>query len=403
MRVGTSGFVGQRLREAREARGLSGVDLADMLGVTPQLIYAYQSGDATPSPQVMEIITERLGFPTAFFMRAPLADDNAGIFWRANNSATRIAQRRAEARLIWLKELMSYLRDYFDFPEANIPSLPLPKNFRSLTSEHIEVAANSCRSYWGLSGGPLPDVIGILESNGIIVAQIKVDAEDLDAFSQWSSLDNTPYVVLSCDKPSAVRSRFDAAHELGHLILHRHIDRKRLNDSKDWKLLEDQAHRFASAFLLPAPTFSKEIWAPSLDTFISLKQRWKVSAAAMIMRCRYLGVISEEQEKRLWINRNRRGWPKVEPLDDKIERETPNLIPRAIEMLVDENVRRRDQIVSDLSIPPTDLEEIGGVPFGYFRTQTAPVVPIPKASTFVRSNADDEGNVVNLFDRAKES
>jgi len=51
MRLGTTGFVGQRLKEAREARGLSGVDLADMLGVKPQTIYAYQGGDATPSPQ----------------------------------------------------------------------------------------------------------------------------------------------------------------------------------------------------------------------------------------------------------------------------------------------------------------------------------------------------------------
>jgi len=106
MRVGTSGFIGQRLREAREARGLSGVDLADMLGVTPQLIYAYQSGEATPSPQVMELISERLGFPLSFFTRPALINDKAGIFWRANSSATRVAQRRAEARITWLKELM---------------------------------------------------------------------------------------------------------------------------------------------------------------------------------------------------------------------------------------------------------------------------------------------------------
>ena len=374
-----------------------------MLGVTPQLIYAYQAGDATPSPQVLATLTERLGFPPMFFTRVAASEDAAGIFWRANHSATRIAQKRAEVRLTWLKELMAYLRDYFDFPDQNVPTIDLP-NFRALTGEQIEHAAEICRTYWKLGDGPIADVIAELESNGIITAQIKVDVADLDAFSQFSALDATPYVILASDKPSGVRARFDAAHELGHLILHRNVERRRLNDSKDWKLLEDQAHRFASAFLMPAKTFSAEMWAASLDTFISLKQRWKASAAAMIMRCKYLGLISEEQEKRLWINRNRRGWAKSEPLDDKIERETPNLIPRAIDMLIAEKVRRSDQILLDLALPAVDLEEISGLPFGYFTSKPAQVIPLLKSHVLARDrSADGENNVVSLFDRVKEN
>ena len=159
MRLGTTGFVGQRLKEAREARGLSGVDLADMLGVKPQTIYAYQGGDATPSPQIMQAIGERLGFPVAYFMRHALPEDCAGIFWRANNSATRIAQQRAEVRLTWLKELMSYFREYFDFPAVNLPSINVPRNFRSLMSDQIEATAVACRQFWGLGEGPIPNVM----------------------------------------------------------------------------------------------------------------------------------------------------------------------------------------------------------------------------------------------------
>jgi len=298
---------------------------------------------------------------------------------------------------------MSYFREYFDFPAVNLPSINVPRNFRSLMSDQIEATAVACRQFWGLGEGPIPDVVGELEANGIVISTIKVDADNLDAFSQWSSLDRTPYVVLSADKPSEARARFDAAHELGHLVLHRHIDRKRLNDSKDWKLLEDQAHRFASAFLMPSHSFSKEIWAPTLDTFIALKQRWRVSAAAMVMRCKYLGLLNEEQEKRLWINRNRRGWQKVEPLDDKIEKEDPSLIPKSIAMLVEANVRRKEQILLDSCLPASDLEEITCMPFGYFRQQPAPVVPMPKSRTFIPSGDEPSGGVVVQFEKARQS
>ena len=201
-----------------------------------------------------------------------------------------------------------------------------------------------------------------LEFNGVIVSKIEVDAEKLDAFSQWSKVADTPFVVLGVDKASAVRSRFDAAHELAHLLIHRGVDRRRINDPADYKLMEEQAHRFSSALLLPASAFAKEMWAPSLDTFVSLKRRWGVSIQAMIMRCRDLSIINDDQEKRLWINLNRRGWKKEEPLDNLMEPETPKLIRRSIEMLISENVRRPEHIIADLHIASSDIEELAGLP-----------------------------------------
>jgi len=55
--------------------------------------------------------------------------------------------------------------------------------------------------------------------------------------------EGTPFIFLNSAK-SAERGRHDAAHELGHLVLHRHggpIGRK----------AEEQANAFASAFLMP--------------------------------------------------------------------------------------------------------------------------------------------------------
>jgi Zn-dependent peptidase ImmA (M78 family) len=92
------------------------------------------------------------------------------------------------------------------------------------------------------------------------------------------------------DKASAVRSRFDAAHELAHLLLHRKVDGRRVKNTADWKILETQAHRFAAAFLLPAKSFSDELWAATLDGMLARKGRRKVSIAMMIVRCEHIGI-----------------------------------------------------------------------------------------------------------------
>jgi Zn-dependent peptidase ImmA (M78 family)/transcriptional regulator with XRE-family HTH domain len=400
MRVGTSGFVGSRLREARTARGLSGVDLAGMLGVKPQMVSLYEAQKSTPSPQVMDMICACLGFQISYFMQESLPEDRSGIFWRSNSAATKTAQSRCETRLIWMKESISYFSEFFDFPQVTIPCLSRAENFKGLRNEQIEAAAAETRKIFGLGDGPIPDVVAELEEHGAMVARIVVGADSLDAFSQWSELDGRPYVVLGTDKASACRSRFDAAHELAHLVLHRGLDKKRINDTSDWALIEEQAHRFAAAFLFPSAAFFREVWAPSLDTFKSLKKRWKVSISFMGMRANHLGMMNEDQNKRFWINRNRRGWNKVEPLDDEIPFEEPNLLKKSVEMLVTENVRRKTQIISDLRLPESEVEEIANLPFGYFKEMADGATPSFKGGAKGRDLGVND-NVIPFEPRAR--
>ena len=397
MRIGTSGFDGARLRQARQARGLFGTDLARMVGVKSQTISAYEKGKGSPSPQVMQALADQLGFPVAFFTRPALVDDVAPIFWRASNTATRVAQARAEARLDWLRDVVRYLAQFLDFPSPNVPSPALPPDFRALGKEEIEGAARFCRELWGLSDGPLSGVIGEMEMNGIITAQIEVCADKLDAFSQWPH-DDTPYALLAVDKVSGARRAFDAAHELGHLVMHRGVDRKRVSSTADWKILENQAHRFASAFLMPEASFRREVWAPSLDTFAALKPRWRVSVQAMLMRCRDLGMLGADQFEFLYRELSRRGWRKREPHDDTLPVEGPSLVPGGIRMLVEASVRRPDQILAELALPAADLEELTDMPRGFYTAAPAPVVamPVPKAGGDTAPPIGETGNVVSL-------
>lgn len=366
MKLGTAGFVGGKLAEAREARGLTVGSLAELVGISSQNISQYEHAKQSPSPEVMSRICERLNFDLRFFQR-PVADtDLERVYFRSMSSATKGARTKALRRFSWLKEITWYLREWLELPKINIPAFNLPSDVLTISTDLIEEIAAECRRYWQLGDGPIPDVVLTLENNGVIVSSSKLETEALEAFSQWCKKDGTPYLVLGTEKNIAARMRFNAAHELGHLLLHRGLERKHLNSTIIHKAVEEQAHRFAGAFLLPANKFAEEVWAPNLEGFRSLKGYWRVSIGAMISRCEQLGIIGADQSRRLWIYMNRKDWRKREPLDDQLEPERPRLLRRSFQMLVDEGLRTRDQIVNDLRLTPSDVEELALLPMGFF-------------------------------------
>lgn len=120
---------------------------------------------------------------------------------------------------------------------------------------------------------------------------------------------------------------------------------------------------------MPAESFAAEVMRPNLDTFITLKPRWKTSVAAMIMRCKQLEIIDDEYATRLWKNYSARGWRKGEPLDDKIDFEPIRLLPRAVDLLISEGGLTKDAVLSALELGPSDCEKLCGLPSGYFSQQ----------------------------------
>ncbi|QGM46508.1 helix-turn-helix domain-containing protein [Methylocystis heyeri] len=360
------GFCGARLTEARKASGKSATDLAELAGVSVQSISKYENGHQNPKFDVFHKLVSILNVPRDYFFRPVPGKDERPIFWRARLTAPPTARDRAEVRLEWMKEIVDYLENYFDLPELNIPKIEFhEENIADM--DFVESTAKEMREFWGIKPGPMPDTIEKLETNGILVSRIHVNADKLDAFSQWSDTFNMPFVVLSRDKASACRQRFDVLHELVHICCHNNVPQRRLNDRAFYKLIEKQADRIASAMLLPEYEFTSELYAPSLDGFLTLKERWGASVASMIMRCKGLDIIDEDQATRLWINYNRRGWRKSEPLDNKMKKEDPQLIRRSFEMLVEEGVQSHDEISRSLPFPPKDLEELSDLPPGTFR------------------------------------
>ena len=268
---------------------------------------------------------------------------------------------RITRRLEWASDLVTYIERFVALPSPNIPDLQWDSE--SSFDNDIEEIALRVRADWSIGNGPIQDMVKLLEAHGIILVREKVSCADMDAVSRWQI--GRPYILYSSEVESAARVNFNLAHELGHLLLHSGID----VSSDNLPRLEKQANRFAGAFLLPRPSFSSEVLSTSLSYFEHLKQRWHVAIAAMVYRCKDLGILNETQVRYLWRQMNAKGIRRQEPLDDKLPHIRPSILRAALEMLVSHRVQAKADIEQAVSLNSADIESLGGTAEGWLSAE----------------------------------
>ena len=321
----------------------------------------------------MQPLAQVVNIPVHLFMQPERKHQPGTIFYRSMSSATKSARSRAERRFVWLQDLARYVSEFVELPLANLPVLRVSDDPLLLSDAEIVEAARDVCDFWGLRNGPIANMVLLLENQGFVLARDELGADTLDGLSSFVANLGRPFVFIGTDKGSPVRWRFDAAHELGHLVLHANLDRSLLTKPEQFKRIEKQAHRFAGAFLLPLESFGDELFGASLDGFQALKLRWKVSIATMIMQARMGKLISEETERRLWIAYSRRGWRKLEPYDEVMEVEEPRLLRRSFELLLDEGAQTPEDVLSTLALPASDVESLAGLTSGFLGEFSAPI------------------------------
>ena len=355
-----------RLRDARLAKRLNQSELAASVGVTRQAISAFEQGEKSPDPTTMADIARALEQPLSFFTveDGPVFGEFSTRFLRAFGPAIKRRNLMCEVLGKWFVQTARYFDDLVNLPPVDLPSVAPRNPSGRYDLEEIELAAEQCRSQWGLGVGPITNVVSLLETKGILLCRHEVEEEEIEAFSFWSG--SRPFIFLSSNKDSAVRARFDAAHELGHLVLHRWVGPEELEDPKTLKLIEAEANRFAGAFLLPRRSFPNEVYSPRLDAFVALKRRWKVAIQAMIYRCKDLGIFDEGQITNLYKQISFRKWRTKEPLDDELALEAPRLLKRAFELVVKAAKRTAEEISSELRISSRMIAAFCAVPASVF-------------------------------------
>jgi Zn-dependent peptidase ImmA (M78 family) len=101
----------------------------------------------------------------------------------------------------------------------------------------------------------------------------------------------------------------------------------------------------------------------SLNYFLELKSRWRVSVQAIVYRCKDLGLLNKNQVAYLWRQLSK--MRSFEPLDDAFEPERPTLLSAALSMLVENGVQTRAQIVEALKLNHSDIEQLCGTSVGF--------------------------------------
>lgn len=344
-------FNGQRLRQARLYKGLSINDLAELLGVSKQAISQYETSNSKPDFDKMRIITNELNFPSSYFFQEDNFDINTKTtYFRALLSANKNARLQQIVKIKHLAMIYEILSNYLEFPKLNLPDISKFLNNESIDYDTI---AQKVREYWEIGQRPIDDFPYLLEKNGIIVASYPVSHDNIDAYSQKINIEGEDkyIIVLSDDKNSAVRSNFDAAHELGHILLHDwNLDLEELS-REDFKKQEKQANNFAAAFLLPKEAFLKDVslYPKNLKYYIELKRKWKVSISAMLIRANKLGVINDNQYQYLMKQMAFNKWRQNEPLDNVIIKREPILLNKSIEMLIGNNIFSPQEFLDELA------------------------------------------------------
>lgn len=329
-------FNSKRLSIARHRRGLTKKRLAEMVALHTRAITAYEADEYAPTDETLAKLSEALDFPIGFFSAGDLDEPNSeGTSFRAMSKMS--ARQRDSAlgagAIAFL--LNDYVEEHFDLPSADTPNL---------RDEEPSQAADYLRQYWGIGERPIRNVVHLMEAKGVRVFSLAENCKEVDAFSMWR--DGQPYVFLNTFK-SSEHSRFDAAHELGHLTLHGHA-------TPTGHDAEFQANQFASAFLMPEGSVRATVPAnPSVDHLIRLKKHWTVSVAALAVRLYRLGMISEWHYRSLCIEIQNRGYRTVEP--EGASRETSQVWEKVFTNLRQEGVTK-EILAERLYVPPREIE-----------------------------------------------
>ncbi|MBB1157101.1 ImmA/IrrE family metallo-endopeptidase [Amycolatopsis dendrobii] len=317
-------FDGGRLTLARQLAGLRKNALASRIEKTPTAVAAYESGLKRPASATVAALALALDVAPDFFLprQNQLPTATTAPHFRSLRSTSQISRDQAHAYGCIAVDVSTTIERHVEFPERNLASYPVSSE---ATADHApEEAARLLRKQWDLRPGPVGHLVRLAENHGCLVVFSPPANASVDAYSFDTPL--RPIVLLNPLKNDYYRQRFDVAHELGHLVMH-------VDAEPGGRTVEDQAHRFAAEFLMPAEEIADQLPAKAdWHRLGLLKQQWNVSLQALLYRARSLKVMSDVTYRNAMTTVSNRGWRRREPGPMPLL-EQPSLLPRAVELL----------------------------------------------------------------------
>ena len=315
-------MIGERLRIARRKSGLSLRELAARMGdqVSHVAIGKYERDEMMPSSTALVALAKALDVSIEF-LAAPMEVSLGAIEFRKKSATTAPERATVEAAVLERVERYLLIEEILELDSARWRE-PFPAQIIR-TVAGAEDVAKKARKAWKLGNDPIPDVTELLEEHGIKVMQLALPASvsGLTCLVERPGKLDVPAVVVN-EAYNLERRRFTLLHELGHRLM-------RVEGADE----ERAAHRFASAFLMPAEHLTTLVGERrhsfGFAELVATKHLYGVAATALLIRFRDLGIISAEQYTALFQT-TARHWRKNEPqpLDLNLPIERPQRFRR---------------------------------------------------------------------------
>jgi len=362
------GFNGERLKKARIYRGWTAAELAEKTGCSRQTISMYENKGTKPlENETVERLASVLRFPISFFFQSDKARtvEIGSTYFRALLTTNKKYRAEQIQKMEFISQIYTFINEYVNFDLQQMPVVPVGVD--------PERAASILRNQWGLGDRPIENIVHIVENSGILVTAFDTSTDDVDAFSQRVSITNeigeqeSRYIIgYSSNKKAAARIHFDVAHELGHICLHDWDEDIEELEKDEFREREEEAHKFAAAFLLPAVSFANDAKKvpPTIPAYTNLKRKWKTSIAAMFRRSYNLKIITMQDYQNGMKMLQKRGMRKAEPLDDTLLTASPSLLKTAIHLLFSEEIFTPISFIDELahshelSLNPEEVERL---------------------------------------------
>lgn len=332
------------LRVAREARGLTQKELADCLSVEQGTISKIETSQYSVSDKLWDEIAVELKFPRAFFANQKHSFSAPTIHYRRLKQIPKKELYRAEAQNDLCRFGLQDLLHSVDIPVSNL----MYWDVESYGSP--EDAARKLRERWQVPKGPIDNLTLLLERNGVVIFELDIDPK-ITGLSHLSG-QIQPIISVNKDLP-ADRLRFTLAHELGHLLMHfsdKPIDKDRNT--------EEEAHRFASEFLVPEAEVAIYLKKLDLRRLRELKKYWKVSMQMLLYRATKLQCIADHQYRSLKTKINQEGYRIHEPIE--FPKEQPVLARTILQMHLTELGYTEESLADMLALPKDILDAFRG-------------------------------------------
>ena len=298
----------ERLIRARKAAGLSMSALAQEVGVSANAIKKYEHGDNMPSSSNLLKLSKALGVRSEYFFR-PTKITLQGVEYRKRANTPQKLLNQINGDVMDQAERWAELLDLYPDSVKPVPKFSLPEALPEIveTIDDIESIADQMRAEWSMGLNPIPDMIDTLESQGIMIICTNVESKKkFDGLA--GNIEGTPVVVVSAHQPGD-RQRFTLAHELGHLVLQGRLA-KGLDEEK-------ACNQFAGSFLLPKSALFQHIGdrrhAVEPRELFMLKCEFGISMMAILIRLGQCGIITENLQKKYFMQFNKQGWRTREP------------------------------------------------------------------------------------------